>query len=147
MPALVLDAQWNLLQLNRGGEWLAATLMAPEALAGSGGPPNLLDMLVHPMGLTRKLINLREAGPAFLAQMRAEAVRQRLTGHLPATAHPAPEAPVLTLRFATEHGELAFFRMFTTFGTPQDITLASLKVEHMFAADAATAAVVRAQVR
>ena len=163
MPALVLDAQWNLLQLNRGGEWLAATLMAPEALAGSGGPPNLLDMLLHPMGLTRKLINLREAGPAFLAQMRAEAVqqpalapkvsafdallRQRLTGHLPATAHPAPEAPVLTLRFATEHGELAFFRMFTTFGTPQDITLASLKVEHMFAADAATAAVVRAQVR
>ena len=74
-------------------------------------------------------------------------LRQRLTGHLPATAHPAPEAPVLTLRFATEHGELAFFRMFTTFGTPQDITLASLKVEHMFAADAATAAVVRAQVR
>ena len=162
MPALVLDAQWNLLQLNRGGEWLVATLMAPEALAGSGSP-NLLDMLVHPMGLTRKLINLREAGPAFLAQMRAEAVqqpalapkvsafdallRQRLTGHLPATAHPAPEAPVLTLRFATEHGELAFFRMFTTFGTPQDITLASLKVEHMFAADAATAAVVRAQVR
>ena len=54
---------------------------------------------------------------------------------------------MLTLRFATEHGELAFFRMFTTFGTPQDITLASLKVEHMFAADAATAAVVRAQVR
>ena len=51
---------------------------------------------------------------------------------------------MLTLRFATEHGELAFFRMFTTFGTPQDITLASLKVEHMFAADAATAAVVRA---
>jgi hypothetical protein len=28
--------------------------------------------------------------------------------------------------------------MFTTFGTPQDITLASLRVEHMFAANEAT---------
>jgi len=163
MPALVLDAQWNLLQLNRGGQWLAATLMPPQALAGNGGPPNLLDMLVHPMGLTRPLLNLREAGPAFLSQMRAEAavqpalapkveafdtlLRQRLNGPMPPAAHPGPQAPVLTLRFATPFGELAFFRMFTTFGTPQDITLASLKVEHMFAADDATHAVLLAQVR
>jgi hypothetical protein len=53
---------------------------------------------------------------------------------------------VLTARFATSRGELAFFSMFTTFGTPQDITLASLRVEHMFAADEATRAVVKAQV-
>ena len=31
--------------------------------------------------------------------------------------------------------------MFTTFGTPQDITLASLRVEHLFAANEATQAV------
>ena len=164
MPALVLDAQWNLLQLNRGGQWLAATLMPPEALQpANGGPANLLDMLVHPMGLTRQLLNLREAGPAFLSQMRAEAalqpalapkveafdalLRQRLSGRVPPAAHPGPQAPVLTLRFATPFGELAFFRMFTTFGTPQDITLASLRVEHMFAADEATHAVLLAQVR
>jgi len=163
MPALVLDAQWNLLQLNRGGQWLAATLMPPEALATNGGPPNLLDMLVHPMGLTRQMINLDEASPAFLSQLRAEAalqpgltpkvealdalLRDRLDGRLPPTTHPVPQAPVLTLRFATPFGELAFFRMFTTFGTPQDITLASLKVEHMFAADDATHAVLLAQVR
>jgi transcriptional regulator with XRE-family HTH domain len=163
MPALVLDAQWNLLQLNRGGQWLAATLMPPEALQpANGGPANLLDMLVHPMGLTRPLLNLREAGPDFLSQMRAEAavqptlapkveafdalLRQRLKGPVPPAVHPAPQAPVLTLRFATPFGELAFFRMFTTFGTPQDITLASLRVEHMFAADEATQAVVRSQV-
>jgi transcriptional regulator with XRE-family HTH domain len=163
MPALVLDAQWNLLQLNRGGEWLATTLMTPEALAGSGGPANLLDMLVHPMGLTRQLLNLREAGPAFLSQMRAETalqpalapkveafaalLRDRLGRRVPQAALPGPQAPVLTLRFASPFGELAFFRMFTTFGTPQDISLASLKVEHMFAADEATDAVLRAQIR
>ena len=49
-------------------------------------------------------------------------------------------------RIAYQEGELAFFSMFTTFGTPQDITLASLRVEHMFAADEATRAVLVAQV-
>jgi MmyB-like transcription regulator ligand binding domain len=54
---------------------------------------------------------------------------------------------VLTTRYVTQSGELAFFGMFTTFGTPQDITLASLRVEHLFAADEATHAVLQAQVR
>jgi hypothetical protein len=36
--------------------------------------------------------------------------------------------------------------MFSTFGTPQDITLASLRVEHIFAADDQTRAVIAAQV-
>ena len=53
--------------------------------------------------------------------------------------------PVLTTRFATAHGELAFFSMFSTFGTPQDITLASLRVEHLFAADEWTRTVMAAQ--
>lgn len=52
-----------------------------------------------------------------------------------------PQAPVLTTRFASPHGELAFFSMFSTFGTPNDITLASLRVEHMFPADEATRSV------
>lgn len=43
--------------------------------------------------------------------------------------------PTLTTRYATPHGELAFLSMFTTFGTPQSITLASLRVELMFPAD------------
>jgi hypothetical protein len=40
----------------------------------------------------------------------------------------------------------SIFSMFTTFGTPQDVTLASLRVEHMFAAVDATRAVIRSQV-
>ena len=52
-------------------------------------------------------------------------------------------APALMVRLR----ELAIFSMFTTFGTPQDITLASLRVEHLFAADPATQAVLRALLR
>lgn len=58
-----------------------------------------------------------------------------------------PTAPILTTRYATPYGELALFSMFTTFGTPFDITLASLRVEHMFAADEATRTLIDPHVR
>ena len=109
-------------------------------------------------------MNLDEVGPALLAHMREDAVahpaitpkvdafaallRERLGtngSHGHASALPAA-TPVLTTRFRTTCGELAFFSMFTTFGKPQDITLASLRVEHMFAADVRTAGVLRARV-
>lgn len=156
MPAFVIDADWNLLHTNRGGEWLAQCL-APSLLRVDGATPNMLELMTHPEGFASKMLNLDEIGPSLLARLREEAVanpalRARvdaLSAVLPArpgrrqapidAAPPMP--PVLTTRFATPHGELAFFSMFTTFGTPQDITLASLRVEHLFPADAATRAV------
>ncbi len=162
MPALLIDAQWNLLRLNQGARWLALTLMPWAAGLPEGTPMNMLDLMAHPEGFMRQVTNLHEVGPALLAHLRGdvavqpalaprvEAVAERLLSRLgSASVHhawPRPGAPTLTTRFATVHGELAFFSMFTTFGTPQDITLASLRVEHMFAADVATRAVVRAQV-
>lgn len=169
-PAFVIDAQWNVLHINRGGHWLAAALMpwATALLANpsaASAPINLLDMLSHPEGFTKHMTNLSEVGPALLAHLRDDAsVRPALTpkveafaamlrdrlGHQHGGTHwpdlVAPAAPVLTSRFATAHGELAFFSMFTTFGTPQDITLASLRVEHMFAADAHTRSVLEAHI-
>ena len=162
MPAMVLDAQWNLLHSNLGGKWLAATLLPWAADLPHGTPINMLDLLAHPEGFTRHMVNLNEVGPALLAHLRDDAsvlpgltpkvdafaalLRTRLGEPGSRTVWPRPTAPVLTTRFATQYGELAFFSMFTTFGTPQDITLASLRVEHMFAADAATQAVLAAQV-
>lgn len=162
MPALVLDADWNLLQANRGGQWLAATLMPRAAELFAGAALNLLDMLAHPDGFARRMINLDEVGPALLAHLRDAAAAQpalvrrveafasllrSLLGEQSLTADNADRvAPVMTTRYASPHGELAFFSMFTTFGTPQDITLASLRVEHLFAADDATRAILAAQV-
>jgi hypothetical protein len=48
---------------------------------------------------------------------------------------PQPAAPLLTTRHAAAFGELAFVSMFTTFGAPQGMTLAALRVERLFAAD------------
>lgn len=162
MPALVIDAEWNLLRLNRGGQWLAATLLPWATDLATAGPLNMLDLLLHPEGLTKPVVNLKEVGPALLARLRQEAVAQpaiaprveafaqllgdRLGTEALQSSGPG-NAPVLTTRYATPFGELAFFAMFTTFGTPQDITLASLRVEHLFAADAATREVLRAHVQ
>jgi transcriptional regulator with XRE-family HTH domain len=171
MPAFVMDAQWTVWRTNRGGKWLAAALSGGIGVSGGvgvaergdTGPLNMLDALCHPEGFTRHLKNLAEVGPVLLARLRAELAAQPalqpkvdafaalLRGRLGNEADQpvlGPRmAPVLLSRFATPSGELAFFNMFTTFGTPQDITLASLRVEHLFAADEATREVLRTQVK
>ncbi len=45
---------------------------------------------------------------------------------------------MLTTRFDTPVGEMALSSMFTNFGSPRDMSLASLRVNNLRAADAAT---------
>lgn len=162
-PALVIDADWNVLQMNRGCRWLAATLMPWVIDLAADTRLNVLDLLAHPDGFTRHMVNLHEVGPVFLATLMNEAyaqpalaprveafaalLRERLGAQFLQRTRLQPATPMLTSRYATPHGELAFFSMFTTFGAPQDITLSSLRVEHMFAADAATREVLKTQVK
>jgi hypothetical protein len=161
MPAMVMDAAWNVLQMNRGAQWMALTLMPWIAHLPKDQPVNMLDAMLHPEGMTSHMTNLEEVAPAMLAHLRDDAIvvpellprvallaaqLQKRLGKRPLSPWPRHMAPVLTTRFSTVHGELAFFSMFSTFGTPQDITLASLRVEHIFAADAVTRAVIAAQV-
>ena len=160
MPAMVLDAAWNALQFNRGARWLMLTLMPWAAELSQNQPINLLDAMLHPEGLLHRVVNLEEVVPALLAHLRDDAsvapeleprlkqLVQKFQQHLgkkPLAQWPRQMVPVLTTRFDTPHGELAFFSMFSTFGTPQDITLASLRVEHWFAADTLTRDVITEQ--
>ena len=161
MPAMVMDAAWNVRQMNRGAQWLAVTLMPWIAQLPKDQPINMLDAMLHPEGMTRQMTNLEEVAPAMLAHLRDDASAvpellprvellaaqlQKRLGKRQLTLWPRQMAPVLTTRFSTLHGDLAFFSMFSTFGTPQDITLASLRVEHLFAADEVTRAVFAEQV-
>jgi transcriptional regulator with XRE-family HTH domain len=162
MPAMIIDAHWNVLHFNRGAHWLLSTLMPRAAELPATTPVNMLDLLAHPEGLAGRMLNLSEKAPAMLAQLReevavlpelrprfealADALGKRLGGqNLLGVA--SPNSPLLTTRFASPFGELSFFSMFSTFGTPQDITLASLRVEHLFAADEHTRAVLQEQVQ
>lgn len=154
MPAYVLDAEWNVVQLNRGARWLFATLVPWAAETTSTGA-NMLDMLAHPQGSTLMMTNLAEVAPNLMAQLNEEAavmpslaprveafanlLSERLgTRHVTQNPTPTTSSPILTMRFATPYGELAFFTLFTTFGSPRDITLSSLRLEHLFPADAGT---------
>lgn len=152
LPALVVDAHWQVLQVNQGAQWLIHTLLPWTAEVPPGTPMNMLDLLAHPQGLFSCISNLAEVAPHLMAQWRAElalqptlapriaaveAALQARVGHGHTPVAPL-RSPVLTTRFASPLGELAFFSMFTTFGTPQDIHLASLRVEHLFAANEAT---------
>lgn len=163
MPAMVIGSRWELLQLNQGAKWLAGAIV-PWAVDLLDSPNlNMLDLLIHPDGLTKSLVNLEEAGYAFLAQLRdevsvypelgpraeafAELLAKKTKEKTGRRTHVAPETAVLPLRFATTFGQLSFFRMFSTFGSPQDITLSSLRVEHMFASDVFTEQVLSAHVK
>jgi transcriptional regulator with XRE-family HTH domain len=149
----------------------APLALSNEALLAAGYAPAYSDRhlgdpwlaeaehALHPQGLSGHVSNLDDVGPRFLAMLRREvaaypsllprvaAYEADLLARLGTTGGPAnlpgAQAPVLTTHFRSPHGELAFFSMFTTFGTPNDITLASLRVEHMFPADEATRAVLQ----
>jgi len=160
-PAFVLDAHWNLIDLNTGARRFASLLAVGSTAIPAIGPDraavNMLDALAAPGGFARHITNLGEVGPALVARLRREArsipglapraqlvedmVRAQLGTAQLAKAEYSPRAPLLTTRFDTPLGALAFFSMFTTFGTPQDISLASLRVEMLFAADTATSTI------
>ena len=167
MPAFVLDAHWNILQNNRAGEWLLKTLLPDFGFSLMQKKPdaaiNLIDLIIHPKGLTQCWVNFDETGPPLLAKLRdeasaqpqlrpkAEALAALINNRYPnlqtQSVWPVQSSPVLTTRWSSKFGELSFFSTFTTFGTPQDITLASLKVEHLFAADSHTEGILRRELK
>lgn len=150
-PALVIDEAWNILLANGGLRRLLRLLGADPALLD--GEVNLLRLTLPPQGLRAALIN----GDEVCADVWHRASREAV--HVPALRAlldelrplvgplaPPPEAatPMLYTRLQSQRGPLAFFSTFTTFGAPLDVTVASLRVEHLFPADAATRAALEA---
>ncbi|CAM3892444.1 helix-turn-helix transcriptional regulator [Roseateles saccharophilus] len=148
-PALVLDGDYNVVMANAGLARLLALLGLP-AEAMLGRPLNLLRAVFAPGGLRALCVNEAELCGELWARASREAEHlprlRALLDELGAMLQPwgAVEPgglPVLALRLRAADGRvLSFFSAFTSFGTPLDITLASLKVEHLFPADEATRA-------
>ncbi|MFJ4346231.1 helix-turn-helix domain-containing protein [Pseudomonas sp. NPDC089401] len=141
-PAIVIDSQWEVVAANVStGLLLAMAGVAQEATARL----NLLDTLLRPGGLGDRLANAQEI--RAVAWQRAA----REAGSNPALAerlrnlsapgeslHTTHSGPVLLTRVNTSEGELRFLSTFTTFGMPLDITVQSLRIEHLIPADETT---------
>ena len=152
-PALVMDRGWNILMTNRALDRLSALLGDPDEMwrrVCGDGPRNMLKLSFHPQGLRPLIANMTEVGSHLLSRARLEALEEPAVARLldeilaypdtPArwkVAEPAAQPPpVLATQMRLGEVRLNLFTMLSTFGTPQDITTDSLRVEHLFPADA-----------
>lgn len=149
-PALVLDGEYNVVMANEGLARLLALLGLPAEML-QAQPLNLLRAVFAPGGLRALCVDeawlcnemwaraCREA--EHLPRLRALLDELRPTLQPWAAVEASSQLPVLAFRLRAADGRvLSFFSTITSFGTPLDITLASLKVEHLFPADEATRA-------
>jgi len=138
-PAIVIASNWDITAANASAGLLFA--MAGVATT-STSELNLLDTLLRPGGLGDHLVNADEIRAIAWQRAAREAVgNPELARRLqslpvpPALAPDTPPSPLVLTRVRAAEGELRFLSTFTTFGMPQDITVASLRIEHLVPAD------------
>lgn len=141
-PAIVIDSNWDITAANVStGLLLAMAGVEQDVVSGS----NLLETLLCPGGLGDRLANAQEIRAAAWQRASRESVSnpalaKRLRNlPAPAIASPTPSvSPLLLTRVRTPEGELSFLSTFTSFGMPLDITVESLRIEHLIPADVMT---------
>jgi transcriptional regulator with XRE-family HTH domain len=151
-PAVVLDAQWDVVRANDAAMPFFARLLGdvkPE------GRPNVLRLTFDERYLKPYIENWDEIAGGLVQRAHREAVGGTPSAALgrilrEVLAYPGvPErfgsldpdvalAPFVPISF--KKGDLAvrYFSLVTTLGTPQDVTLQELRVECFFPADADT---------
>ncbi|MQG93466.1 helix-turn-helix domain-containing protein [Pseudomonas sp. MN1F] len=141
-PAIVIDSNWDITAANVSTGLLLA-LAGVEQNLSSG--LNLLETLLCPGGLGDRLVNAQEIRAAAWQRAARESVSspalaERLSSLPPPgmALHAETGNPVLLTRVRTADGELSFLSTFTTFGLPLDITVESLRIEHLIPADLST---------
>jgi transcriptional regulator with XRE-family HTH domain len=151
-PAVVLNRQWDIQQMNAGGARFFASLLGNRAPAGV---PNVLRLMFDPAGLRPYVTNWEAVAEALVRRAHREVVGgvpdpalSKLLAEV--LAYPGapqrlrapdlvtPQLPVIPVCFAKDGVAFDFFSTITTLGTPQDVTLQELRIECFFPANAAT---------
>jgi transcriptional regulator with XRE-family HTH domain len=150
-PALVLDRRGDVQLANRAVapllEGVDPALLAPVV--------NVYRLSLHPSGLAPRIRNFAEwsahlvhrlerlalsTGDSGLASLLAEV---RAYPGVDLERRDAQRSLLLTLHLAHPAGELQLHSTVTSFGSPNDVTLAELSVESFFPADDATRELLR----
>jgi len=145
-PALVLDAEFDVVATNAAVDRLLGALVDPELL---DPPVNVVRVTLHPRGLARHLENLGPWRAHLLRQVRqhaAAAPSESLDELLAeAEAFPHPEdataqggAFALPMLLRVGGQTLRLFSTVATFGTPLDVAASELAIETFLPADTAT---------
>lgn len=145
-PALVLDSEWNLLKFNPA--FVRLLQLLEFDLDTLQTQPNLLLAMTAPDGLGSRLINRSEVLVEVLRRAKREALHvpalQAIVDQIPRSLRDGcklpqvPHSPSLLTLFSSSAGILSFISTFTSFGAPLDVTVASLRIEHLFPVDELT---------
>lgn len=156
-PGVVVDRFWNVVLSNRA----AVALLDGVAPAALVQPLNVFRLCLHPDGLAARTRNFEQwsayllgqlhraalvTGDADLARLADEvATYPNLDGMADWRVAAAPREPALLVPWELERDgrRLSLFGTITTFGTPQDITIAELAIELFYPADEASEQVLR----
>jgi transcriptional regulator with XRE-family HTH domain len=149
-PALIVDRAWNVLGGNDNAFGLFQRFIdAPLAMEG-GARPNAMRLCMEAGGLRASIRNWGAFMASLLVHFRAELARsedadlRRLVDAIEADpefrAHGRDAAgqiatPVATLSLARDGIAIDLFTLLSTFGTPNDASLAELRVETFFPAN------------
>lgn len=142
-PAILLDSQWQVLAANASTTALFRLLELPVT---SVDGLNLLATLLQPGGLGDHLLNTEEIRAVAWQRASRESLENpdlaKLLENLPPPCAPTTlsqaSPPLVMTRIESPEGTLSFLSTFTTFGMPLDITVASLRIEHLIPADPQT---------
>lgn len=140
-PAVVLDASWTLVQLNK----TATTLFA---MSGLGAGSSLLEFITGPGQAAGVIENWGEVGNHMLQRLRSES---RAAGGIIALDKAAaalandpdiraftpasPMPPIVSTIYASGPLRLPLFSTFVQFGGAEDLAITDLKIELMFPAE------------
>lgn len=154
-PAFAMDRHWKVI---------ASNAALPELYEGCSEallkrPVNGMRLTLHPEGMAPRIVNFGEWRTHLLERLRHEIavtadpalsvlLHEVLRYPVPAEQHTMPEtmqpnAVMVPFRVKTRVGVLSFFTTTTVFGTPIDVTLSELMLEHFYPADDETDKLVR----
>jgi transcriptional regulator with XRE-family HTH domain len=150
-PAIVLDRRWNILMSNSATSRFLR--LFPEiAAAGALNGPRLI---FHPQGLRPFVQDWEEVAARIIQRLHREvaanpgdsatgALLEELLGYPDVPGRwrtpdlGSPSLPLLSICYTRDGRFFRFFSTYTTFGTPQDVTLQELRIESFFPADEPT---------
>jgi transcriptional regulator with XRE-family HTH domain len=154
-PAIVMDINWNIVMRNEAASRIVNYCVGADALRQlfPDGMINFVELMFAPSGLRPHIVNWTNSRAALLRRLRREAAgragspsaallrRFNQDGPLLGTGdmfHEESIDPILPLELRIGDTRLRLFNTFTTFGTPQDVSLQELRIDMSFPADEVT---------